>query len=123
MSRGIAKIQRTVDSDDSPILNIILKDITSHKSIPIEIADTPENTAYNCESACRDYLDLDLISALQIFITERWEQIKPTEEESTSNGEGKKKEQKEKTSYRSRYTDRKNNILYESILVNGNGIM
>ena len=63
------------------ILIIIPNDTTNCKSIQFEIDDTPENTAYNCESACRDYLDLKIISALQVFITDNWEQIKASEEE------------------------------------------
>ena len=119
MNMGIAKIHRTRDSDDSPVLIIIPKDTTNCKSVTFDIDDTPKNTAYNCESACRDYLHLKIISALQVFITDNWEQIKPTEEESSTDGEGRKQKEKEKISYRARYTDRKNNVLYESILVDG----
>ena len=42
---GIAKIHRTVDSDDTHILIIIPNDTTSCKSIEFKIDDTPENAA------------------------------------------------------------------------------
>ena len=120
---GIAKIHRTLDSNNNPILIIIPKDTTNYKTLQFEIDEDPEAAAYSCESACRDFLDLKIISALQIFVTDNWDKIiPPEEEEGGSAGEGGKKQQPEKISHRSRYTDTKNNILYESILVDGKAV-
>ena len=116
---GIAKIHRRVDSDDTNILIIIPNDTTSCKSIEFKIDDTPENTAYNCESACRDYLDLKIISALQVFITNNWEQIKASEEEEGSTTEAQSTQKTVKTSYQPRFTDERLNFLAEAILIDG----
>ncbi len=116
---GIAKIHRRVDSDDTNILIIIPNDTTSCKSIGFKIDDTPENTAYNCESACRDYLDLKIISALQVFITNNWERIKASEEEEGSTTEAQSTQKTAKTSYQPRFTDERLNFLAEAILIDG----
>ena len=78
---GIAKIHRTLDSNNNPILIIIPKDTTNYKTLQFEIDEDPEAAAYSCESACRDFLDLKIISALQIFVTDNWDKIIPPEEE------------------------------------------
>ena len=86
---GITKILRTEDSNDIPILIIIAKNEADHNNnstIKFEIGETPYDTSKSCESTCRDYLSRNIISALQVFITDKWEQIKVIEEqESTTN--------------------------------------
>ena len=115
---GIAKIHRTLDSNNNPILIIILKDTINCKTLQFEIGEDPEAAAYSCESACRDYLDLKIISALQIFITDNWDKIK-LEEEADSTTKAESTEKNEKISYQPRFTDEKLNLLAESILIDG----
>ena len=108
-----------VDSNNNPILIIIPNDTTKCKTLEFEIGETPESTSYSCESACRDYLDLNIISALQVFITDNWEQDKTNQKKrNLMTEEQDKDKRREKTSYRPRYTDEKQ-ILAESILIDG----
>ena len=115
---GIAKIHRTMDSDGNPILIIIPKNETTHKAIQFKIADTPFSTTKSCESACGDYLNRNVISALGKFITDNWEQIKLEDEADSTTEEGST-EKKEKISYQPRLTDEKLNLLAEALLIDG----
>jgi hypothetical protein len=118
---GIAKIHRTIDSSDNPILIIIPKDTTNYKTLQFEIGTDPEASAYNCESACRDYLDHKIISALQIFVTDNWDKIKPEYEKEgkqDDNNANSDKKNKLNITYRPRYTDEEKNLLAEAILIN-----
>jgi hypothetical protein len=118
---GIAKIHRTIDSSDNLILIIIPKDTTNYKTLQFEIGTDPEASAYNCESACRDYLDHKIISALQIFVTDNWDKIKPEyekEDKQDDNNDNSDKKNKLNITYRPRYTDEEKNLLAEAILIN-----
>ena len=89
VNMGIAEIQKTVDSDNNPILIIIPTRNQStnnhdYETIQFKIGETPFETTKSCESACGDYLDPNRISALGKFFTDRWEQI---EIKSESNSE------------------------------------
>ena len=89
INMGIAEIQKTVDSDNNPILIIIPtrnQSTNNHDYVTIQfkIGETPSETTKSCESACGDYLDPNRISALGKFFTDCWEQI---ERKSESNFE------------------------------------
>ena len=79
------------------------------------------STTKLCESACRDYLNRNIISALSKFITDNWEQIKLKGRASILILllKHRSTEKNEKISYQPRFTDEKLNLLAEAILIDG----
>jgi hypothetical protein len=118
IDEGITRIERIIDSRGIPVVIVNY----NNQTIQFVVQQDPFLTSKSCEMACKDYLSHNLVSALAKLITDNWDKIKP-EESSTDNSNeeiSEESEKKPRISYRVKYTDEKNNVIAESVLIEGN---